>query len=241
MLYYLRHMSRFGISNYSEALGVSAREDVRSFFTSCIQSSLEISNRTDDALLSKGLYIRAPQIDVPEESEFVRKQSYIHGLFGDKRPINALEITQIFINMQTNIVGKAFNAGLSQTAQQNRVRDYVLRGKEIAGKHVEVFSDILLQEDLSAPMTYDAEVMGSTEAPFSDKLIMFHITGLNAFGIALYANAMAKTMRTDILAIFARLSAEIAQYAKDGIDIMIDNEWLERVPEKIPRKELVNR
>ena len=241
MLFYLKHMARFSFSNYGEALSVCAREDVRAFFTNCLQSTIQLSNKTDDLLLSKGLYVRAPYIDVPERTEFVHKQSYIHGLLGDKRPINASEITQIYINMQTNYIGKAFAMGLSQTIKDDRVRDFILRGKEIAEKHVAVFSEMLKMEDLPAPMSHDSDVLGSTEPPFSDSLIMFHFTGLNAFSIALYANSMVKIMRTDILASFARLSAEITQYAKDGIDIMIDNEWLEKTPEKVSHEVLISK
>jgi hypothetical protein len=238
ILRYLKHMSGFGIRNYSEALSVSAREDVRKFFTDCIQSGTELLNKADDVLLSKGLYIRPPYVDVPRKIEYVKKQSYIHGLLGDTRPLNVLEITQIFINMQTNILGKAFTMGLSQVAQSERVRNFVLRGKEISEKHVNVFNDMLKKEDLPYPMPYDAEVLNSTEQVFSDRLIVFHIGALNGFGVSLYGNALAKGFRSDISTSFARLAAEIGQYAKDGIDIMLDNEWLERFPETADRKEL---
>ena len=238
ILRYLKHMASMGLLNYSEALSVSAREDVRNFFTSCLQSSIELSNKADDVLLAKGLYIRSPFIDIPTKTEFIKKQSYIRGLFGDTRPLNSQEITQIFINMETNILGKAFAMGLSQVTDSDRVRKYVLRGKEISTKHVNVFNDMLKREDLPYPMPYDAEVLNSTEQVFSDRLITFHLGALNAFGLALYGKALSKSMRSDVLATFTRLAAEIGQYAKDGIDIMIDNEWLEMFPEAADRKEL---
>jgi hypothetical protein len=238
MLRYIKQMAVMGLGNYSEALSVSAREDVRSFFTDCIQSSLELSNKTDDVLLSKGLYIRPPFIDVPARIEFAEKQSYIHGLLGDTRPLNALEITQIFSNMQTNILGKAFMMGLSQVAESDRVKDFLLRGKKISEKHVSVFTDMLKEEDLPYPMPYDAEVLNSTEQVFSDKLIMFHVSALNALGIANYGKAISKSLRADVSTTFVRLSAEIGQYAKDGLDILLDNHWLEKFPETADRKAL---
>jgi hypothetical protein len=238
MLRYIKQMATMGLANYTEALSVSAREDVRNFFTDCLQSSLELSNKTDDILLSKGLYIRTPYIDVPSKIEFVEKQSYIHGLLGDTRPLNVQEITQIFINMQTNILGKAFTMGLSQVAESERVRNFVLRGKEISQKHVDIFDQMLKKEDLPYPEPYDVEVLNSTEQVFSDKLIVFHIAALNALGTANYGKAMSKSLRADITASFARLSAEIGQYAKDGMDIMLDNHWLEKFPETADRKAL---
>jgi hypothetical protein len=238
MLRYLKQMATLGLGNYSEALNVSAREDVRNFFTHCLQSSIELSNKADDILLSKGLYIRPPYIDIPSKIEFVEKQSYIHGLLGDTRPLNVQEITQIFINLQTNILGKAFTMGLSQTAESERVRNFVLRGKDISQKHVDVFSDMLKKEDLPYPIPYDAEVLNSTEQVFSDKLIVFHVAALNSLGIANYGKSISKSLRADVIASFARLSAEVAQYTKDGMDIMLDNHWLEKFPETADRKAL---
>lgn len=239
VLQYLRHMAGLGLNNYAEALVVSAREDVRSLFTDCLNSSAELLRMANETLIAKGVYIRSPFIDVPKEIEFVKKQSYIHGLLGEKRPLNAMEINQIFINMITNILGKAFAMGLSQTAKSERVRNYLLRGKEIAEKHVNVFSDMLKKEDLPYPIPYDAEILTSTEQIFSDKLSVFHISALNGYGLILYGNALAKSLRADVSAAFTRLAAEIVQYSKDGLDIMLDNEWLERVPETANRKELV--
>ncbi|MDW8801870.1 DUF3231 family protein [Clostridium sp. A1-XYC3] len=239
MLQYIKYLSRFSLYNYSEALTVSSREDVRKFFTDSIQSAVELSNKNDDVLLSKGLYIRSPYLNVPEEVSFVSKKSYIQDLFGDKRPLNSLEITQVFINMQTNILGKAFAMGLSQTIKDRKIKDYIIRGKEIAEKHIDVFSDLLKESDLPSPMTFDAEITKATDPIFSDKLVMFHFIGLTAFGVASYGNALSKSMRADVSATFTRLAAEIAKYAKDGIDIMIDNEWLEEVPNAIDRKKLI--
>lgn len=37
---------------------------------------------------------------------------------------------------------------------------------------------------------------------------------------------------------FSRLIAELGDYVKDGLDLMIKQGWLERVPETANRKEL---
>lgn len=81
--------------------------------------------------------------------------------------------------------------------------------------------------------------MVSRGSPFSDKLIMFHFTALNAFGLALYGLALIRSIRSDIFATFTSLMGEIAKYAEDGINIMIDNGWFERIPQAADRKELI--
>jgi Protein of unknown function (DUF3231) len=53
---------------------------------------------------------------------------------------------------------------------------------------------------------------------------------MSAAGTGNYATAAAASQRSDLFLNYERLSFEIAQYAKDGVDIMIRNEWLEQPP-----------
>jgi hypothetical protein len=115
-------------------------------------------------------------------------------------------------------------------AHSQQVRDYMLRGKEIAQKHVEVFGSILREDEIPSPMTWDSAVTLSKEAPFSDKLIMFHVTALIGGGIGYYAAAIGTSMRRDLATHLVRLTAEIGQYAEDGANLMIQNSWLEQPP-----------
>jgi hypothetical protein len=68
--------------------------------------------------------------------------------------------------------------------------------------------------------------------------MMFHSTIFLAHSISGYGLALANCARTDIVATLPRLMAELGDYVKDGLDLMIGNGWLERVPEAANRKEL---
>jgi hypothetical protein len=46
-------------------------------------------------------------------------------------------------------------------------------------------------------------------------------------------------MRRDLSLVLTRFIAEIALYSEDGVNIMIDKGWLERMPEAADRKELI--
>lgn len=46
--------------------------------------------------------------------------------------------------------------------------------------------------------------------------------------------------RRDLGANYIRLTAEISQYAEDGTNIMIENEWLEQPPQATDRDPLAN-
>lgn len=230
-LHYLKHWSTIGLAAYGVGLGLAARSDVRKFYGECLHSAIELLNKATDILLQKGIYIRAPYIDPPHEVSFAKKQSFLGGVLGEQsRPLSAIEIGQLYANLQNNILGKAMMIGFSQTAQSEQVRKYVMRLKEVAKKHIEIISSFLLKEDLNPPVIWDTEVMNATEAPFSDKLIVFHSDFLSAAGISNYGAGLAATARKDIALAYTRFISEVALLAEDGSNILIDNHWFEEPP-----------
>ncbi|TVY07057.1 DUF3231 family protein [Paenibacillus cremeus] len=130
--------------------------------------------------------------------------------------------------------------GFSQVVRSNQIREYLKTGKDISSKHVKIFSDTLISNDIPTPMTWDTDVMDSTEPPFSDKLILFHVSLLVVAGTANYAISAAASPRKDIATNYVRLAAEIAIYAERGAKLMIENGWLEEPPQAPDRQALVN-
>lgn len=114
----------------------------------------------------------------------------------------------------------------------------MLRGKDITQKHIQIFTKALINNDLQPPIQSDVFITDSTTPPFSDKLAMFHMGLLTAAGIGNYATSAAASQRSDLVLNYERLSLEIAQYSKDGADIMIKNEWLEQPPGTLDKKQL---
>jgi len=238
-LHYLKHMARAGLKANGLDLALAARKDVQDFYNQALQATIELNNMTTSVLLSKGLYIRAPYIPVPEQIDFVKKQSFLANLFRENdRPLIAIEIASLYGNIQTNGFGKSLPIGFSQVASSPKIRRYMVRGVEIATKEIEVMHDYLLKSFLPTPMTWDGDIMNSTEAPFSDKLMMFHVSGLNAIGIGDFGDSIGTSLRADLSATYARFLAESVKYAEDGANMMIDNGWLEEPPQAIDREEL---
>lgn len=240
-LYYLKHMSKIGSSIYGVTLATLARSDIRDLFSEWISASVSLYNKTANVLLSKGLFIRPPYITTTNEVDFVNKQSYLGNFFSSQRPLNVLEITHLCANLEANRVAQTLLTGFAQIAVSKKVSDFMTRGKEMTKKQVHLFSDILMEHDVPAPMEWDMDVSASTIPPFSDKLMMFHIAVLGASGLSNLATAAAASPRKDIAASYARLSAEIAKFNLDGAEIMIENGWLEQPPQTLDRKHLRNR
>lgn len=241
MLLYLQNMAVIGMSGAGIAIGVSAREDVNDFFHEILASASELHNKARKVALSKGVYIRPPFISTPEKVDFVKKQTFLFDMLGkNKRPLSAIEITHLFINTQTNVLGKSMMMAFAQVCKLEDVRDFFIEGKGIANKHIKKFSSTLTDEDIPAPQGSDGHVMDSTVAPFSDKLMIYHTTGMIAVGIGNYGTAAGTCERMDLSALYTRLSAEIALYAEDGANILIKHGWLEEPPQADDRKALVN-
>lgn len=77
----------------------------------CIASLTELYNQVAEISLSKGLFIRPPYIPFFKEVDFIESNSFLAGFIGETRPLNALEITHLFCNIQANALGKALIMG----------------------------------------------------------------------------------------------------------------------------------
>lgn len=237
-LYYIQNMGKIGMTVYSLALAHSFRQDIVAFYTECLESSAELFNRASRIMLSKGVMVRPPFIPLPKQTAFVQKQSFFTGWFGERRPLHAIEIANLYINMQRNILGASLLTGFSQTAQSTEVREFMVRGKKIAAKHSEIFGSVLTESELPASNTWSIQPTESTEPPFSDKLMMYHTVSLIASGIGHYGTGLATSTRRDLSTHYTRLTAEIVSYAEDGANIMINNGWMEEPPLAANRREL---
>jgi hypothetical protein len=239
-LRYVKHESQIGIATYGLALSLSTREDIRTYLNECLSQLQELYNKVVNVMLSKGVYVRGPIIAIPQKAEYVQKQTFLKGFFGETRPLTAIEIAHIARNIESNSIGQRWNMGLSQVAHSKEVRQHMLRGKEIAAKHVEVLSEMLKKDDIPVPSTWDSVVTESTVPPFSDKLMMFQVSMLSSGGIGNYGVGLGASNRRDIGVIYTRLIAEVTQYAEDGLNIMIDNSWYEQPPQAVDRKAIIH-
>jgi hypothetical protein len=242
MLTYINHMSKVGLLAYSGFVSMSARKDVRTHFIDALQKTSDLFDRSSDVALSKGLFVRAPYIAYPTKTDFVDNKSYLSGfsLFSKQRPLNTVEISHLYMNIQTNLIGSHLSISFAQTSPREDVQKWMLRGNEISKKHVKIFSATLIDNDIQPPIPSDVAITNSTSPTFSDKLVMSHMALLSATGAGNYATAAAASQRSDLFLNYERLSLEVAQYAKDGVNIMINNKWLEQPPGTTDKEKLAH-
>jgi hypothetical protein len=241
VLNFLNQMSKIGLTSYAGSVSASVRNDIRDYYMECLTETMQLYKKSTDLLLSKGLFIRSPSLPNLEKVEFVKKQWFMLDVFGERRPLTASEVENLFANLQRNALGVSTLTGFSQVAQNKNVKQFFLKGLEIGNKHIKLFRSKLEESKLPAPMGWDSEITSSTEFTFSDKLMMFFTSGLINLSIGYYGTAISQSPRADISAMYNRLSLEIQLYAEDGANIMIKNEWMEQPPMALDRDELVRR
>jgi len=239
--YYVLNMLRLGLPLGSTNLSHSVRTDIRDFYTESLMSTTRLYNRLSEIMLEKGIYIRPPIINTFNEADVIEKQNFLRGFLGERRPLLAQEIDQLFFGIRTNEIGGALLTGFQQVARSEQVRAYMARGAEIARKHVNIFSSTLQKEKIPIPMHSGELVTDSTISPFSDKLMMQHVVILGSIGMGNYVTSMASSLRHDLSVNYARLMGEAANYGEDGINIMIENGWFEEPLRTIDRRELGNK
>jgi hypothetical protein len=239
-LRYIHHMGRTGLNAYSLAKSVSARKDIRGLFQLFYEQTETLFDKNVELVQEKGLFIRAPYISYPDKVEFVTDTSFVGGLLGNRRPLLGIEIAHIGVNIEVTNVGKTLLLGFSQVAQSKKISDYFKKGYNLGKKMVEDFMVKLKDDDNSYPSTWDSTITNSTEAPFSDKLMLFHTNAQSGIGIGDFGLAIGASLRKDLSVMYAGYLIQVGDYANEGVRILIDHGWFEKPPQSIDRETLRN-
>jgi hypothetical protein len=225
-------MANFALLNYAISYARSSRDDIRQLFRDKLVRLQEVDQIGTQIMISKGIYSSPPDFDICSGVDFIEDKNFFAGYFGEKRPLSILEINQLFFNLKSNILGKALMIGFSRAAKSKDVQDYILKGKEISDKYIQLFSDKLLKEDIAVPNSLESEVLSisSGESPFSDRLMLSQVVFLNTYGIGNYGMALSQSQRRDLTVMYGKIMVEVGLYADNGADLLIQNRWLEQPP-----------
>ncbi len=240
-LNYIYIMTLQGMTGYSLSVGTSIRSDLRKYYITCMSETMELFDQSIDLMLSKGLFVRPPVISPPESIDFVKHQSFLTGWLGDRRPLNAIEIGDITFNMLKMHLHAALKVGFIQVAQSKEIRQYFMRGLDIANKHIKIFESVFKEDKLNSPVSWQSMITSSTSMTFSDKYMMYQILLSTQLSLSFYGSALSVNSRRDLGAHYIRLILELLQFAEDGANLMIKNGWLEQPPTASDRDSHANR
>lgn len=238
---YTKHMTRYILVNHNLAFSDSSRTDIKDLFSGAIEKAKDVIQKADQVLLAKGLFSKSPNVEFPDRVEYVHDKNYYGSFFGKSdRPINVVEICNVFNVMDFKTAMRALKQGFAQVTKSDQVRNHLNRGIKMADKQLEVLGSLLEEDDLPKTEILNDLITDSTQSPYSDRLMMSHATIAYARIIMAYGIGLTNNARKDIIADFTRLMVEILEFSKDGVDIMIENGWLEQVPQTINREKLTH-
>ena len=235
---FLRIMMKINIGFNAVHLGMAYREDIRTFYENTIKNSQHSYGACTEYLTQQGVLAKPPYVTMPKEIEFIEEQKYMKGMFGNKRSLNTLEVAYIFQTIEVNIFGMQLMTGFAQVAKEKEVKEYFIRGKELAKKIISDFSNVLLDSDVQAPSTWAGKATDSVVPPFSDKIMMFCTNIMSSTSIGSTALGMTFSMRSDLPAKLAILAKDTLSFAREGGKIMIKHKWLEEPPQMEDRNVL---
>ncbi|WP_442600115.1 DUF3231 family protein [Neobacillus sp. D3-1R] len=237
-LYYIYIMTLQGLTGYSLSVGTSIRADLRKYYIACNTETMSYYDTIMDTLLSKGLFSRPPVLSPPKKIDFVKHKSFLTGWFGERRPLTGMEIGDITFNMNKMNLHVALKLAYSQVCASNKIRKYIKQGMETSNKQIETFISLFFEEKLNSPITWQSLVTDSSDSPFSDKFMMYQVQLSTQVAIAFYGAALSVTSRRDLALQYGIFTAELTKYGEEGVNIMIENGWLEEPPRASDRRSL---
>lgn len=232
-------VGQMAVPYYATVLTKIARSDVVAFFSECLKTSTKHYRNALELMLAKGIYDRPPKIPYPKDVKYIQEQQTILGTwFGDKRPLNVMELGEIFYVIERNYIGMIMLVGLIQVMRDQEIKAYLEKGKKLAEKQVEVFNNVLKKEDHLGNIPVSMEVTDSTVSPFSDRLILFLISTTSSSGLYLLAYAMSTAMRKDLAMHYSTIILDVAKYGEEGVEMLIKRGWMEQPPQSVNRRKL---
>jgi len=240
-LNYLHIMTIHGILGHNTALCISVRKDLRSFYDSSSAVGNKMYHDTIELLLKKGLFQRDPQYYAYEHPCYITSKDFTDGFFGKGRMLAATEIISISLNLKKSILVKTLSIAFSQIAGSKEVRKFLTNSEKTADGQIRALAKILQADNLPVPKSLETEVTTSTDSPFSDKLILYHMGFLFQAAQNYHGAGLASAMRTDLVATYEKTILQNLLVTKNWFDLMVENKWLEQPPLAPNRKEIAKK
>lgn len=238
-LNYLHVMTLHGLLGHSTSLSVSVRKDLRDFYDACDNDAKKMYHQTIELLLEKGNFQRDPLFYPAKNPEYISSQDFTDGFFGKGRRLAATEIISISFNLKKSIMAKTLSIAFGQVAQTKEVRKFLTESEKISDQQIKAFAKIMQTDNLPVPKSWETEVTTSTDSPFSDKLMLYHIGFLFQAAQNYHGAGLASAMRTDLVAAYESTILKNLMVTKKWFNLMVQNRWLEQPPLAPNRNEIV--
>ncbi|TDL74910.1 DUF3231 family protein [Peribacillus frigoritolerans] len=147
-----------------------------------------------------------------------------------RRPLNAVELANMFSSLQCNNVGVALCIGFSEVVEDMDTKKFILEGKKLAFYQSASLSDIYRENGIPTTTGLEAHVNKVKKSPFSDKLMANLIMFLNPVGISNLQNAVVSSYKKDHIDSLKELIKLVEDYSEKGLKLLIRKNWFNEPP-----------
>jgi len=237
ILYFCFDLTELSMSTYPIALSDCTRKDIRYHFQENIEFAVTIQNEIVDLMLSQGVYLRPPQIEIDSRVEFADSILYLNGFFGISRPLNASEIANLSRIIHRAQFSKMVFVTFSKLAKTKELKKHFSKGRDGIKKVIDSLQEVLEKENIPISASGDYKISEAEMSPFSDKLMLFFVnTCLGIFCFAMISQAMTSCLRSDIVSKLEEISDDMKKYYQKSLLIAIKEKWFEQPPQAVDRK-----
>ncbi|MFD2924105.1 DUF3231 family protein [Halobacillus naozhouensis] len=237
---HLRLITEINMGLFTVHFSMAYRDDIRKLYQRFTADAQEAFDQTTGLLLEQSAIPRPPYVTMPKQVEFAKNKQYMTGfnLLTHKRTLNAVEIGHLYQAIEANTIGETLMTGFAQSAQNKEAAKIFFEAKDLAKKITSTLSDLLRQSDVHTPSPWAGTATDSTNAPFSDKMMMYQTSVFSSFGLTSNALGSAFSLRSDLPLKLAKIAQDTFSFAKNSGQVMIKNGWLEEPPQSEDRAKL---
>src|SRR5699024_12854704 len=128
----------------------SYRAVICTYFLKGLNETSDLYKQSLNSALNKGVNARHPYIEIPKETDYIDSKKYYKGLnpFSSKHPLNAVEISHLYLNTMTNAIGIKLFLSFAQTSPVNKLHNFLIRGIEIFQKHIKILMYTIVNNNI---------------------------------------------------------------------------------------------
>jgi hypothetical protein len=226
----LHILSEYGVYGYGLTLGKTVTPEVLSYFQTCLKDSVKLYQMITEEVTRKGQGLKPVYAPAPERAEMIEHQNFLFGWRGEQRSLILPEVDNLLFSFRGVLLAKMMFMIFEKLVKDPEVKKIVGKAKKVAAKRLETFQNLGASEGLPFQPTFENDIAGVTESPYSDRLILFKTMVLAQISVARYGNALSSVMRRDLNVLYAQLIVESGLFIEDAMKVMIDKKWMDQPP-----------
>ncbi len=237
ILFFCNDIVLLSLSTYPSAISDCTRKDVRNYFQTSLEFTLNMQNDINDLMFSKGVYLGPPKIAIDNVVDFVDEKKYLSGFSGGFRPINVAEIANLSRIIHRAQFSKMIFVAFGKIAESKEISLHFSKGRDGIQKVLDSIQEVLQKENIPISASGDYEIFDIDVSPFSDRLMLFFVNMcLGIYCFNMISQAMTSCFRSDIVSKVTKIMKDMKQFYGEGLKLTIKEGWLEKPPQSINRK-----